>query len=178
MIRTSVLTALLLALSVSSASADPDAPHPDMLLPIDLSTPEATAHSMMRAMYQGDAHMVDQVFIDGAQLRRVTTDGEIRPDGLQRWRDWVGSLQPGDAYEELFAVSSQQLGSLATVWAPFLVTYEGELVGCGVNQLTLAYAGGDWRVVFGMDTSEPKDTCDDFKVRYLMALESSPELPD
>ena len=63
---------------------------PDMLAPIDLSSPEATAYSMMRAMYQGAASMVDQVFADGATLRRVTDAGDLRPDGLRRWRDWVG----------------------------------------------------------------------------------------
>jgi len=169
MMKTSVLTALVLTIGVSGAFADLEEPHPDMLLPIDLSTPELATHSMMRAMYQGDADMVDQVFIDGAQLRRVTAQGEIRPDGLQRWRDWVGTLETGDAYEELFAVTSEQSGPLATVWAPFLVTYQGELVGCGVNQLTLANTGDDWRIVFGMDTSEPEDTCGDFKARYLAA---------
>lgn len=167
MMKACALGTLLLTVCVSGAAADPETTHPDMMLPTDLSTPEAATHSMMRAMYQGDAGMVDQVFSEGAQLRRVTAEGELRPDGLQRWRDWVGTLETGDAYEELFALSSEQLGPLATVWAPFLITYQGDLVGCGVNQLTLAKTEGDWRVVFAMDTSEPKDTCGDFKARYL-----------
>jgi hypothetical protein len=171
MIKASALSALLLTACASGAAADPQTMYPKMLQPIDLSTPQAATHSMMRAMYQADADMVDQVFIEGAQLRRVTAEGEIRPDGLQRWRDWVGSLQQGDAYEELFALSSEQLGPLATVWAPFLVTYQGDLVGCGVNQLTLAKTDGEWRVVFAMDTSEPKETCGDFKARYLASLD-------
>lgn len=171
MIKASALTALLLTACASGAAADPQTTYPEMLQPIDLSTPQAATHSMMRAMYQADADMVDQVFIEGAQLRRVTAEGEIRPDGLQRWRDWVGSLEQGDAYEELFALSSEQLGPLATVWAPFLVTYQGDLVGCGVNQLTLAKTDGEWRVVFAMDTSEPKETCGDFKARYLASLD-------
>lgn len=171
MIKANALTALLLTACASGAAADPQTTYPEMLQPIDLSTPQAATHSMMRAMYQADADMVDQVFTEGAQLRRVTAEGEIRPDGLQRWRDWVGSLQQGDAYEELFALSSEQLGPLATVWAPFLVTYQGDLVGCGVNQLTLAKTDGEWRVVFAMDTSEPKDTCGDFKARYLASLD-------
>jgi len=167
MIKTSLLMSLMLTLCVPAASGEADTLHPDMMQPLDLSTPQATTHSMMRAMYQSDADMIDQIFIEDAQLRRVTADGEIRPDGLQRWRDWVGTLETGDAYEELFAVNSEQLGPLATVWAPFLITYQGELVGCGVNQLTLANTEGDWRVVFAMDTSEPKATCGDFKTRYL-----------
>lgn len=158
---------------VSCAHAAPSpgpasAPMSDpMMAPIDLSTPEAAVASMMRAMYQGDAEMVDQVFLDGAQLRRVRSDGEVRPDGLQGWRDWVGTLAPGQAHEELFAVTSERFGPLATVWAPFTVSVDGALVGCGINTLTLARTDDAWRIVFGMDTGEPADTCGDFKSRYL-----------
>ena len=141
----------------------------DMLAPIDLSTPEAAIYSMMRAMYQGDGEMVDQVFHETAVLRRVTWEAELRPDGLQRWRDWVAGLETGDAHEELFQVTSEQHGPLATVWAPFVITYQGDRVGCGVNTLTLAQFGDDWRVIFGMDTSEPRETCGDFEDRYRAA---------
>ncbi|MEL6724891.1 MAG: hypothetical protein AAFP24_07735, partial [Pseudomonadota bacterium] len=90
----------------------------EMIAPIDLSTPEGAVYSMMRAMYQGDTDMVDQVFHETAILRRVTWDAELRPDGLERWRDWVGGLDVGEAHEILFNVTSEQHGPLATVWAP------------------------------------------------------------
>ena len=164
---------ILMAVSACASGADPipipSNEAPEMTAPIDLSPPEATVYSMMRAMYQGDTDMVDQAFLDTATLRRVTIEGEVRPDGLQRWRDWVGTLDQGDAYEELFAVRSEQFGPLASVWAPFVIRYQGELIGCGVNQLTLAQVEGDWRVVFAMDTSEPKETCGEFKARFLAA---------
>ena len=163
-----ILTCVTMA---SCAHADVPSANPTdpMRAAIDLSTPENTAYSMMRAMYQGDAEMIDQIFLDGAELRRVRGDGDVRPDGLARWRDWVGTLDVGQAHEELFAVTSQQQGPLATVWAPFLVSVDGALVGCGVNTLTLAQVDGDWRVIFGMDTGEPADTCPGFKARYLAA---------
>nr|WP_070961124.1 hypothetical protein [Hyphomonas sp. Mor2] len=161
------LLALPLVLSACAHAEPPVQPDTDpMMLPIDLSTPEASVRSMMRAMYQGDASMVDQVFLEGAELRRVNGEGEVRPNGLPRWRDWVGTLSPGQAHEELFAVTSEQFGNLATVWAPFVIHVDGVLVGCGVNTLTLARTDGDWRIIFGMDTGEPADTCGDFKARY------------
>ncbi len=140
----------------------------DMLASADLSNPQATVYSMMRAMYQGDAAMVDQVFLDGAELRRVRADGEVRPNGLKAWRDWVATLETGQAHEELFAVRSNRFGNLATVWAPFTVRVDGALVGCGVNTFTLAHTDAAWRIVFGMDTGEPAETCGDFKARYLV----------
>lgn len=135
----------------------------DMTAPMDLSTPEAAVYSMMRAMYQGDGEMVDQIFLPGAELRRVTADGEVRPDGFQRWRDWVASLEVGHAHEELFDVTSEEFGHLATVWAPFVISVGGELAGCGVNTLTLAKVEGDWRVIFAMDSQAPEGTCDGFR---------------
>lgn len=169
--RNLVIVPILLLIGLCgtvAANAEPDA---DMMAPIDLSSPAATAHSMMRAMYQGDADMVDQVFADGAALRRVTDAGELRPDGLKRWRDWVGTLEAGTAHEVLFGVETETFGTLATVWAPFTITVNGELVGCGINQLTMAQQDGLWRIVFGMDTNAPKQTCIDFKDRYLSGLD-------
>ena len=64
-------------------------------------------------------------------------------------------------------MTSEQFGNLATVWAPFVIHVKGDLVGCGVNQLSMARVEGDWRIVFGMDTGEPKETCREFRARYL-----------
>ncbi|MEO1323297.1 MAG: hypothetical protein AAFV59_09860 [Pseudomonadota bacterium] len=137
-----------------------------MRAPVDLSSPEAAAFSMMRAMYQGDAEMVDQVFLEGGQLRRVSDAGELGENGRSSWRDWVDSLDIGEAHEEIFGVTSETFGNLASVWAPFVLTYKGEIVGCGVNQMTMAKVDEAWRIVFVMDTQAPKDTCATFKESY------------
>lgn len=135
--------------------------------PMDLSSPQGTAHTMMMAMYRGDAEMVDKIFIDGGRLSRVKADGSVEPDGLKRWRDWVGTLEVGQAHEEIFGLEVQRFGSLATVWAPFVISFDGKIVGCGVNQLSMAYANAEWRVVSGMDTPAPKESCTGFKEEYL-----------
>lgn len=122
---------------------------------------------MMIAMYRGDADMVDQVFSQGGTLRRVKTDGTIRPDGRARWQEWVGTLDVGQAHEELFGIRVEQFENLASVWAPFVIRFDGKIVGCGVNQLSMARAEGQWRVVSGMDTPAPKGSCETFKDSYL-----------
>ena len=147
----------------------------EMLAPIDLSTPEAAVYSMMRAMYQGDAEMVDQIFLESALLRRVTSDGEIRPDGFQRWRSWVATLEVGAAHERLYNVRSEQYGKLATVWAPFTIEVNGELAGCGVNTMTLTEQDGAWRVIYGMDTNAPKETCETFEAEHISGMAESRE---
>ena len=134
--------------------------------PLDLSTPENTAYSMMIAMYRGDAEMVDAIFADGGTLLRLKPDGSIARDGLPRWREWVGTLEVGYAHEELFDIEVESYGKLATVWAPFVIDVDGERVGCGVNQFTMAEMEGDWRIVTGMDVQAEKDECAGFRKGY------------
>jgi len=151
-------------------TADQQYPEPDYdTAPIDLSTPQGTAYSMMIAMYRGEAQMVDQVFADSGRLSRVKADGSVEADGLKRWRDWVGTLEVGQAHEEIFALNVEQFEKLATVWAPFVIRFDGKIVGCGVNQLSMALIEEEWRVVSGMDTPAPKESCETFKETYLAA---------
>lgn len=166
--------ALISTLACAAISAEAQTAE-EMLAPIDLSTPEAAVYSMMRAMYQGDAEMVDQIFLESAILRRVTAEGEIRPDGLQRWRNWVDTLEIGAAHERLYDVRSEQYGKLATVWAPFTIEVNGELVGCGVNTMTLTEQDGAWRVIYGMDTNAPKETCETFEAENKAGATGDPE---
>lgn len=163
----SLLISCALIVSVNAAVAQPEPAQTDMLAPIDLTTPTAAAHSMMRAMYQGDADMVDQVFLEGAQLRRISDEGELNPNGLKRWRDWVGTLEVGAAHEDIFGLKAEQFDNLATVWAPFVITYNDNLAGCGVNQLTLTRIEQNWQIVFVMDVQAPKADCATFKADHL-----------
>jgi len=137
--------------------------------PLDLSTPENTAHSMMMAMYRGDAAMVDAVFTETGTLRRVKADGTVTENALPRWRDWVSTLEPGRAHEEIFALKIQQFENLATVWAPFIIHVDGALVGCGVNHLAMTRDSENWRVAVGMDVQAPKERCESFKATVLAA---------
>lgn len=167
-------TALLaLAALTACTAAEPQLAVPQYIspdyatAPMDLSTPQGTAYSMMVAMYRGDAEMVDQIFAEGGRLNRIKADGTVEPDGLKRWRDWVGTLEAGQAHEEIFSLEVQEFGKLATVWAPFVISFDGKVVGCGVNQLSMANMDNEWRVVSGMDTPAPKEACGTFKKAYL-----------
>lgn len=141
--------------------------------PLNLSSPENTAHSMMMAMYRGDADMVDAVFADGGTLRRVRPDGSVTDDGLPRWQEWVGTLKVGQAHEEIFALKVQQSENLATVWAPFVIDVDGKRVGCGVNHLAMVRDGENWRVAVGMDVQAPIERCETYKATVI-ATEKGP----
>jgi hypothetical protein len=134
--------------------------------PLDLSTPKAVAHSMMIAMYRGDTDMIDQIFIEGATLNRLSADATIRHNGLAPWREWVATLEVGQAHETLFDIKVEQFNTLATVWAPFVIDVNGKRVGCGVNQFTMAKQNEDWRIVSGIDVQAPKEDCETFRQTY------------
>lgn len=136
--------------------------------PLDLSTPTATAYSMMIGMYRGDVAMIDQVFAPNATLNRLRADGEVRMNGLTPWRDWVSTLEIGQADEQLFDIEVKQFDRLATVWTPFIIRIDGELRGCGVNHFTMVDlaedgAPSEWRILSGIDEQAPVETCDTFR---------------
>lgn len=121
--------------------------------------PKETIVKLFDAMRAGDKDALMSLWTTEApSIRRVTADGQLRPDGLQRWSEWVGSLNAGDADEQIFDVKVQEFGNMATVWAPFKVSLKGKLVGCGVNTFILAKVKDQgWKIVTGMDTNHNGD---------------------
>ena len=138
--------------------------------PVDLSSPSASAHAMMIAMYRGDANLIDRVFVDGGTLNRAEADGQLQWDARKNWQNWVASLKIGQVHEEIFDLRVEQYGNLATVWAPFVITVNQNIAGCGVNQLTMINQGTrtdpKWRIVTAIDTQAPKESCAVFKETY------------
>ncbi|MFB9375106.1 hypothetical protein ACFFUB_14175 [Algimonas porphyrae] len=156
-------------LTPSATLTAPDDTTPDYATaPLDRSTPQATAYSLMIAMYRGDPAMADAIFAPDARLIRLRRDGRVDPNGLSSWREWVGTLDVGQAEEELFDLEVKQSGKLASVWAPFVIRVDGVVRGCGVNHLTMADMGEDgaseWRIVSGIDVQA--EGCEEFRDRY------------
>lgn len=153
----------------SSASNSTDTP-----TKIDLSTPEKTAHAMMEAMTRGDAASLQKIFVDNAQLRRINEDKTVSPNEFRKWKAWVGDQTPGDVVEDIFDIKVLSYGDLASVWAPFIVSYQGSIVGCGVNQLSMVHIGNVWKIVSGIDI-QAKANCHTFKETYSEKQETTAE---
>jgi hypothetical protein len=129
---------------------------------LSAATPKQVINQVFDAMRAGNGDAIRALVVEGASLDRVTAKGELSQSGFERWIGWVDKQSAGDADEQIFAVKTQEFGGLATVWAPFILQYKGELVGCGVNQFTLAKQQGDWKIVHGIDTAHDGD-CSQFK---------------
>lgn len=128
-------------------------------------TPRDIVDALFDGMRSGDGEAVRDVVADQAPLMRVEADGSVRPSTFDGWADWVDVQNAGDADEQIFDVSVNEHGNLASVWAPFILHYKGELAGCGVNQFTLARAKDSWVIIHGIDTQDGGD-CSTFKARY------------
>ena len=125
------------------------------------TSPEQTIIDLFDAMRAGDKEALLAQWAEGAELKRITSKGELRPDGLEWWAKWVGTLEEGQADEHIFDVKVQEFGNLATVWAPFKIYIDGDLKGCGVNTFTLVKLDGDWKIVYGIDTDH-SGNCDEY----------------
>ena len=123
----------------------------------DQTGPRALIGQLFDGMRAGDGAAIRQLVIDGASLDRVLEDGSLKPGSFENWINWVDQQAPGDADETVFDVVVQEFNGLATVWAPFIIHYKGDLVGCGVNQFTLVRTAEGWRILHGIDAAHDGD---------------------
>ncbi len=122
------------------------------------STPEGTVDELFDAMRAGNGDVLRALVVADARLDRLQPDGSLRQGSFERWISWVDEQSDGDADEQIFGVQTlSKSAELATVWAPFTITYKGELVGCGVNQFTLGMTAEGWRVLYGIDMPSEQD---------------------
>lgn len=110
------------------------------------------------AMREGDAETIKTLVLPGTVLDRISPNKPLHHGPLSGWVDWVATLKPGQADEQIFDVVTQVEGPLATVWAPFTIAIDGELTSCGVNHFTLVKVDGGWKVAYLIDTHTP-DKC-------------------
>ncbi len=122
------------------------------------STPEGTVDELFDAMRAGDGEALRALVVADARLDRLQMDGSLRQGTFEQWISWVDEQNEGDADEQIFGVQTlSKSAELATVWAPFTITYKGKLVGCGVNQFTLGKTTEGWRILYGIDMPSAQD---------------------
>lgn len=135
-------------------------------LPASAETPQDVIVKLFDAMRAGDGAALSALVVPDARLDRLQPDGTLRQGAFARWIAWVDEQAEGDADEQIFGVKTLSVSDeLSTVWAPFTIRYKGELVGCGVNQFTLAKTGEGWRILYGIDMPSTED-CSTFRDQF------------
>ena len=132
---------------------------------VQADTPLDVVNALFDAMRAGDGAKVRSLALENAPLDRAQADGNIRRGTLQAWSEWVDRQEAGDADEQIFATKVAEFGGTANVFAPFVLHYKGNLVGCGVNQFMLAKTTEGWRISYGIDTPHSGD-CKTFRDEF------------
>lgn len=129
-----------------------------MSAPAFAQTPEDVVNQLFDAMRDSDGAAIRALVQPGAPLQRLKADGMLMDGSFEKWAAWVDTLEAGAADEHIFGVETFYGGpGFATVSAPFVIYLRGDLVGCGVNQFTLAKTTDGWRIVHGMDVQHQGD---------------------
>ena len=110
------------------------------------------------AMRAGDGAALTAIMLPDAPLDRIAPDKPIRRGKVSDWIEWVETLEPGQADEQVFDVDIKIEGPLATAWAPFTIAIDGVLKSCGVNHFIFVKTGQGWKVAYLIDTHTP-DKC-------------------
>ncbi len=110
------------------------------------------------AMRAGEDETLKSLLLPDTSLDRISPDKPVERDNSTGWIEWVGSLKPGQADEQIFDVEIHVEGPLAVAWAPFTIAIDGEMRSCGVNQFTLVKHSDGWKVAYLIDTHTP-DKC-------------------
>lgn len=116
----------------------------------------AVLDQVFDAMRAGDGTALASFILPETSLDRIMPNQPIHHGQLSTWIDWVDSLKPGQADEQIFDVKINVEGPLATAWAPFTIAIDGELKSCGVNHFTLVKVEESWKVAYLIDTHTPE----------------------
>lgn len=117
---------------------------------------QAVLDQLFDAMRAGDEETLKTIILPEAPLDRITPGQPIEHGSASDWIDWVATLSPGQADEQIFDVKINIEGPLATAWAPFTIAIDGQLKSCGVNHFTLVNVEGSWKVAYLIDTHTPE----------------------
>ncbi|MBL4603991.1 MAG: nuclear transport factor 2 family protein [Emcibacteraceae bacterium] len=124
--------------------------------PEEIAEVRAVLDQVFDAMRAGDDEALKSLLLPDTALDRISPDKPVVRDDASGWIEWVGSLKPGQADEQIFDVEIHVEGPLAVAWAPFTIAIDGELKSCGVNQFTLVKHPEGWRVAYLIDTHTPE----------------------
>lgn len=108
------------------------------------------------AMRAGDDETLRTLLLPDTKLDRIAPDEPVSRGDASGWIEWVSTLSPGQADEQIFDVELHVEGPLAVAWAPFTIAINGKPTSCGVNQFTLVKHTDGWKVANLIDTHTPE----------------------
>ena len=110
-----------------------------------------TINRMFQGMKEADSAMVVNTFYSSAVLQTITKDG-VKPDSYQEFGSSMKRLKKGQLDERITYGAIHIDGSLASVWTPYRLYFDGKFIHCGANSFQLVRVAGEWKIVHLIDT--------------------------
>ncbi|AGA78248.1 hypothetical protein Echvi_1995 [Echinicola vietnamensis DSM 17526] len=153
--RIIMLTLLLLAgFSFSSSKAQGSLAEEEQV--------KAVVQKLFQGLKERDPEALNAVFADHALLETVQThqgDTTVKREVVKDFINSIGVIPVEMEIEEkLLGFEVKIDGALAAVWTPYQFYINGKLAHCGVNSLQLVKSGGEWQIVYLIDTRR-KEGC-------------------
>lgn len=110
-----------------------------------------TVNLMFQGMNQADSSIVVSVFHPSAVLQTITKDG-VKADSYTAFGASMRRLKKGQLDERIVFGAVHVDGSLASVWTPYRLYFDGKFIHCGANSFQLVRTAGEWKIVHLIDT--------------------------
>ena len=105
---------------------------------------------MFDAMREHNSAKFLAQFTSNATLDRAKKDNSTQLSDLSKFADFIATSTK-HLDEQLFNISIQQSGNLASVWTPFAFYVDGKLSHCGVNSFQLIHQDNQWKIHYLID---------------------------
>lgn len=123
-------------------------------------TPEKQVQSVIETLFDGmragDSTMVASSFTRDAVMQTIARNqaGEvvIRNGNLQQFLTSVGTPHDDVWDEKIGGYEIKIDGELASAWTPYQFFIGERFSHCGVNSFQLAKIGGEWKIIYIVDT--------------------------
>jgi len=120
---------------------------------------KAAVNQLFISMATSDSAGVRGAFAEGGMLQTVNEkDGKttVVTDNLSDFAHLIGSLQKGDADEQIKFNTIKIDGPLAFVWAPYNFFFKGKFSHCGIDCFCIVRLNSEWKIQYLIDTRTTK----------------------
>lgn len=124
---------------------------------------KAVINKMFTGMKNSDTVLVKSCFTETAIMQTFGKDKEgktiITTDTPGDFAKIIATIPAGAADEQIVFKDLKIDGTMAAVWTPFKLYFNGKFYSCGVNSFQLTRLNGEWKIQYILDTRR-KNNCE------------------
>jgi hypothetical protein len=118
-------------------------------------------NTMFTGMKNSDTALVKSCFSETAIMQTFGKDKDgktiITTDSPGDFAEIIATIPAGAADEQIVFKDIKIDGSMAAVWTPFKLYFNGKFYSCGVNSFQLVRLNNEWKIQYILDTRRKKD---------------------